>query len=107
MAPGDWRTFPVTPSLPFPPIPTGQLTELPLPTFACHSGLTEARYVVKMLVVPLPSARCETTTGCLGRVTPGLSFAIAESCQVLMVPRKMPAKASGESCNDCFRSGRL
>ena len=38
MEPGDWRIWPVTPSLPLPPRPTGQLTALPLPTLDCHSS---------------------------------------------------------------------
>jgi len=36
-------TCPVTPSLPLPPIPMGQLGETPAPTFSFHSGLTFER----------------------------------------------------------------
>src|SRR5579883_3000829 len=107
MAPGELRMFPVTPSLPLPPIPTGQLTELPLPTFDCHSELTADRYVVKIFVVPLLSARCATMTGSLGICAPGLSLVMAGSCQLLIVPRKMAASACGESFSGSFRPGRL
>ena len=58
--------LPVTPSLPLPPMPVGQLTEGPVPIFCFQSGLTAERYVVKMLVVPLPSERCETMTATEG-----------------------------------------
>src|SRR3990172_2538557 len=39
-APGVCATVAATPSLPRPPSPTGQLTDVPLPTRRCHSGLT-------------------------------------------------------------------
>ena len=40
MAPGVCFTVAVTPSFPFPPSPTGQLTDVPLLTLLAHSGLT-------------------------------------------------------------------
>ena len=43
MAPGVCFTTPATPSFPFPPIPTGQLTDGPRPTFARHSVFTVVR----------------------------------------------------------------
>src|SRR5215472_10590400 len=92
MAPGLCFTRPVTPSLPLPPIPAGQLTDSPFPTFDCQSGLTADRYVVKMFVVPLPSERCATRIAWLGKFTPGLSALIPGSCQFLIVPRKIPDK---------------
>jgi hypothetical protein len=40
---GIWVTRAETPSLPFPPTPTGQLTDVATPTLAFHSGDTLAR----------------------------------------------------------------
>ncbi|OLC37242.1 MAG: hypothetical protein AUH81_06620 [Candidatus Rokubacteria bacterium 13_1_40CM_4_69_5] len=41
--PGVWFTVAATPSLPLPPSPTGQLTDVPFPTLLRHSGLTFER----------------------------------------------------------------
>src|SRR5439155_18723669 len=100
MAPGVWRTWPATPSLPLPPTPAGQLTAVPAPTFDFHAGLTCDSHVVKMLLVPLPSERCTGRMAVAGSVTPALTRAIAGSFQVFTVPRKIPATASGVSASD-------
>ncbi len=42
-APGVCLTSPATPSLPLPPTPTGQLTEVATPTFFLKSGETLER----------------------------------------------------------------
>src|SRR5579862_1216767 len=107
MPPGVLRILPVTPSLPLPPIPTGQLTAVPFPTFDCHSGLTAARYVVKMLVVPLLSDRCEMTTPTFGSFTPGLSFASWGSFHFLIVPRNSPAIDLSDRRRGLVRPGKL
>src|SRR5579859_3563465 len=87
IAPGVFVTWPETPSLPFAPMPTGQLTEPEAPILVFQAGLTAERYDVKMNVVPLPSERCTTATGVLGSVTPGLRDAMAGSFHALIVPR--------------------
>ena len=46
---------------------------------------------MKLLVVPEPSERCTGVMAVLGRLTPGLSAAMAGSFQVLMAPSKIPA----------------
>ena len=51
-------------------------------------------------VVPDPSERCTTWTPVEGRLAPGLSFLMAGSLQVLILPAKIPATVAGDS----FRS---
>src|SRR5438067_8781922 len=60
-------------------------------------GAALARYLVKALVVPEPSARWTTTMGVDGRVALALSALMAGSFQVLIVPWKMPASVAGLS----------
>ena len=43
MPPGVWATVAATPELPRAPVPVGQLTATPVPTFDFHCGLTLAR----------------------------------------------------------------
>src|SRR5437764_10697850 len=86
---------PATPSLPLPPRPTGQLTEVPRPTLVSHSLLILHRKSTQMNVVPLPSERCTTTMPVFGRATFGLALASSGSFHLVIVPRKMPANASG------------
>src|SRR5579863_616491 len=107
MAPGVCLTVPETPSLPLPPIPVGQLTADPLPTLVFQSVLTFARYVVKILVVPLPSERCAIRIAVEGNFTPLLAAAILGSFHLVIVPRNMPAMISGVRLRVSFTSGRL
>src|SRR6476661_3841399 len=83
-----------TPSLPWAATPPGAAH-----AFAgskLHAfGAAALRYLVKFSVVPESSARCTAWTPVAGRVTPGLTAAIAGSFQVVMVPAKMPAITSG------------
>src|SRR5271155_4266269 len=103
MAPGDCFTWPVTPSLPLAPSPVGHFTAVPLLTCCDHSGLTAERYVVKAAVVPLLSARWITVIFEFGRFSPGLSFFSRGSCQLVILPKKIPASASEESCKGFCR----
>src|SRR5215469_6926417 len=107
MPPGNWRTVSVTPSEPLPPTPAGQEIAPPVPTLDFHSGETAERYVVKAAVVPEPSVRWATTTLSLGRLTPGLSFLMSGSCQLVILPRKIPEMVSAESWRGLVRPGRL
>ncbi len=54
---------------------------------------------MKPAVVPDPSERWATVIAVLGQVAPGLSALIAASSQVLIVPWKIPAIVSAESCS--------
>src|SRR4051794_21381863 len=96
MAPAVCLTAAVTPSDPLAPWPVGHGTSLAAPAVQT-AGATAVRYPVKAAVVPEPSERCTTWMPVVGRVTPELSFLMAGSFQVLILPAKMPATASGES----------
>ena len=50
-----------------------------------------------MKVVPEPSERCTTAIACFGSLTLGLSFAIAGSFQLLILPRKILASVGPSS----------
>src|SRR4029450_6263092 len=89
-----WAT-PVFFSAPW--VPEGQATVSPLPSF--HCGDAAVRYLVKLLVVPEPSERCATVIDVSGRLTPGLSLAIAGSFHFMILAWKMLASVSGLSCN--------
>src|ERR1043166_819243 len=91
MAPSDCLTCPVTPSLPRPPRPAGQLTDAALPTFSFHSAETLLRKSVKMKLVPDPSDRCTTMMSALGSLAPGLAATIRRSFHLVILPRKMSA----------------
>src|SRR6266542_534364 len=96
MAPAVCLTAAVTPSEPFAPWPVGHGTSLAAP--AVHTaGATAVRYPVKAAVVPEPSERWTTWIPVVGRVAPELSFLMAGSLQVLILPAKMPATVSGAS----------
>ena len=69
----------------------GHETVLSLPTLLFQVGLTCDRKSVKPLVVPDESERCTMVIDVLGRLTPGLSLAIAGSFHFLIVPWKMLA----------------
>src|SRR5579884_1066564 len=94
---GVCSTWPATPSLPLPPRPTGQLTEVFEPTLLFHSGLTFERKSVHTKLVPLPSERCTTVMSALGSFTPGLSLVRAGSFHLVILPRKISASTWPEN----------
>src|SRR5262245_10413034 len=98
---------PATPSLPLPPRPTGQFTDAFTPTLDFHSGLTLDKKSTHTNVVPLPSDRWMTTMSLLGRFTPGLAFFNSGSLHFVILPRKIPAKASGVKLSSCVTPGML
>src|SRR5438045_9084312 len=101
MAPWVCLIWAVTPSDPLAPCPVGHGTSLPAPAVQIV-GATAVRYEVKAAVVPEPSERCTTWIAVDGRlVLP--SAAIILSFQVLTLPAKIEASASGLS----FRLGTL
>src|SRR3954451_15561179 len=98
MAPSVCFTDAVTPSDPLAPCPAGQGTALPAP--AVHTaGATAVRYDVKAAVVPEPSERCTTWMPVAGNLAPLLSAAILGSFHLEILPAKIPATVSGDSCN--------
>src|SRR5262245_48140715 len=97
-----WAT-PVFFSAPW--VEAGQLTVSPLPSFQVV-GAAATRYLVKLLVVPEPSERCATVMFVLGRLTPGLSAAMAGSFHFLMSVEKILASVSGLSWS-LLTPGRL
>ena len=82
-----------TPVLPLADWALGQATVSP-GAMVNASGAAAARYFEKFEVVPEPSDRTATVIAVLGRVTPGLSAAIAASFQVVMEPVKILARGS-------------
>src|SRR5690348_2134346 len=67
-----------------------------LPGSAVQSlGAAALRYLVKFSVVPDSSERKKTLTGSFGRVTPGLTAAIALSFQEVILPLKICAATDG------------
>src|SRR5215475_1398607 len=99
MAPLAPFTAVATPLLPWPDCePAGQFTVSLVPSFQVL-GAAVFRNFVKFDVVPDASARCTIVMSVLGRVTPGLSAAIAGSFHFLTSPWKILAIVSGESCS--------
>ena len=90
MAPGVCLIRAVTPSLPFPATPIGQVTLVPSPTWSLNSGLIALRCFVKTKVVPLPSERSQTVIAVAGSFAPSFALAIAASFHLVILPRKMP-----------------
>ena len=86
-----------TPALPLPAwVSAGHSTVEPL--FSVQTlGEATVSQPVKFCVVPEPSERWATVMFVLGRVTPGLSAAMAGSFQVLMSRWKILAIVSAES----------
>src|SRR5579875_1153516 len=71
----------------------GKVIEVLGPSFAAKlEGSESARYELNRKVSPLESERCTGTTGRLGSLTEGLSFAMAGSSQFLIVPSYIPAR---------------
>src|SRR5262249_45657780 len=88
MHPAFALTWFATPSDPFCPVPiSGHLGDVLAPIFWANSGCTLDRYSVKMLDVPLPSARYTGTMLESGRVAPGFSLVICGSFHFLILPR--------------------
>ncbi len=58
-------------------------------------------------MVPEESERTATVIAVLGRVTPGLSAAIAESFHFVILPEKMFAITGPDSCSGLLRPDRL
>src|SRR5476649_300449 len=91
------------PSVPFTALETPALACLPSPlpvhflpvAWGQSLGAEPFRYLVKLSVVPESSERKKTLMGSAGRVTPGLSAAIAGSFHVLMTPLKIFAVTAG------------
>ena len=79
---------------------------MPLLTVCAHSGLTAAR-VVNAAVVPLLSARRTTMIFVFGNFWLGLSFLTDGSCQLVILPKKIPASVSEESCSGFCKPSRL
>src|SRR5215831_1205929 len=107
MAPGVLLTIDATPPLPLPPrLLAGQLMVELLPSF--HTlGAPSSRNLEKFEVVPEESERRAMTIVVLGSVTPGLSAAMAELFQVVILPWKMFATTGADSCNGLLRPDRL
>src|SRR5271169_5860175 len=99
MAPGVDLTICATPGLPAPArAVVGHLMVELLPSV--HTlGAASLRNRVKFWVVPEESERTTMVIGVLGRVTPGLSAAIAELFQVVILPWKMSAMTGADSCS--------
>src|SRR5262245_48872071 len=105
--PGVWDTSPETPSLPLPPTPTGQATELETPTLDLNSGEIFARKSTKMNVVPDPSERWTNVMSIEGRFTPGLSAARAGSFHFVTLPNTMSARTVPLNLSGVVTPGRL
>ena len=93
---------------------------LPLPAWAMEGHLmiellpsvhalppASTRNWEKFWVVPEESERTATVIAVLGRVTPGLSAAIAESFHFVILPEKMFAITGPDSCSGLLRPDRL
>src|SRR5262245_20218306 len=110
MAPGVDFTIWATPELPSPAcVPAGHSSSEAAPSVHTPEPLlpeAASRNLEKFSVVPEPSARRATTIAVSGRVTPGLSAAIAGSFQFLIWSWKILAIVSGLSFRS-FTSGRL
>src|SRR5258705_12262313 len=106
MAPGVLLTICATPPLPSPPrLLAGQLMVELVPSF--HTlGTASWRNREKFAVVPEESERRAVVIGVLGRVTPGVSFLIAESFHLVIFAWKMSAMTLGVSFR-LFSPGRL
>src|SRR5580693_7094931 len=97
MAPGVDLTIDATP---LPPEPAravdGHLTMELVPSFQALPAAS-TRYWEKFAVVPEESERTARVIVLLGRLTPGLSAAIAEAFQVVILPWKIPARVAASS----------
>src|SRR5882724_8494004 len=100
MPPSADCTIWATPRLPLPAcVEASQFTVSPRPSV--HVPLAAlSKNPVKLLVVPDPSDRCATVIAVFGRLTRGLSAAIAGSFQDLIRAWKILATVSGLSCSE-------
>src|SRR5262245_27256299 len=105
MEPLVFFTASATPWEPWAPWPPGAVHFLP-PSKVQTEGAVPVRNLVKLSVVPESSERWIVAICRFGRVTPGLSFAMAGSFQFLIVPAKILASVSGVSCR-LWRLGTL
>src|SRR3954452_5755214 len=86
-----------TPALPLPAwVSAGQFTVSPAPSVHVL-GAAAVRYLVKLEVVPDPSARWATVIAVEGSFTPGLRSAISLASQVLTWRWKILAMVSASS----------
>ena len=60
-----------------------------------------------MYVVPLPSERCTTVIVVPGRFTPGLTFTMAGSFHLVILPRKMSARTGPVNLSAAVTPGML
>ena len=70
-------------------------------------GVASLRNKVKFWVVPEESERTAMMIGVLGRVTPGLSAAIAALFHVVILPSKISAITGADSWSGLLRLDRL
>src|ERR1019366_1439260 len=107
MAPGVDLTICATPPLPLPAwLVAGHLIVELLPRVHALPAAS-TRNLEKLEVVPDESERTAREIGVLGRVTPGLSAAICELFQAVILPWKMPAITGADSCSGLLRPDRL
>src|ERR1035441_9125468 len=107
MAPGVDLTICATPPLPLPAwLLAGHLmVELVPRVHALPAAF--ARKLEKLAVVPDESERTAMAIGVLGSLTPGLSAAICELFQAVILPWKMPAMTGADSCSGLLRPDKL
>jgi len=79
--------YAATPSLPFPPTPSGHATAVAEPTLLFHSSLTFGRKSVKLNVLPEPTERRTAVMSSAGSFRPGFRSAMALSFQIFILPR--------------------
>src|SRR5215469_7381308 len=107
MAAGVDLTIDATPPLPLPAraVPGHLMVEL-LPSV--HTlGAASMRNNEKFAVVPEESERTAMAIGWLGSLTPGLSAAMAELFQFVILPWKMLAMTGADSCSGLLSPDRL
>src|SRR5580704_6372940 len=112
MAPGVCWMKPATPVLSCSPTPilgNGHFVDgvVPAAEPVQAEPPVSMRYWSRSYPGPDESARCTGTMAVEGRLTPGLSAAMAELFHDLMVPRKIPAKVGPSSFSPPDTPGRL
>src|SRR5215475_4370611 len=85
------------PSEPCSASPPGAFQTLSWPNVQ-DGALVEARYLVKLSLVPELSARCTVVIFVDGRLAPELSAAISGSFHLVTLPAKMSASVVPDSC---------
>src|SRR5260370_42562549 len=107
MAPGVFFTVSAMAALRSAGSPIGHFGEGEIPIWARNLELVLERNSVKTKFEPLPAGRLITWIGRFGKLMSGLSFAICGAFQVLISPRKIPARTSPESLSSWWTSGIL